>query len=208
MRIQEMTLLRRHVEALRRAWKLLTQVQVYPLMHARTVTVLAHCLDELGAYESAVVAYSYLVDHMPEEHPGYALARVQRAVASLQCDHLADADDDLRAMRSTAEAAAGSPIAAAWRFAQLAQDVRTNHHADAAQRADTLVDDLRPLGVEAGYGYALMALCCRTTAERSPDDAPRVRELATRFWDYATTLLPARDLAQRFPEVGPLMETV
>lgn len=196
MALRDLAMLRRFPDALRRAWRLLPKVAGQPMLHARTVTVLAHCLDQLQAYESAIAGYDFLAEHLPDEHPGTMHVKVQRAICSLYAEQLVDADDELRALRQPIESYPGTPLSAAYRYARLIQDVRTHHDRDAIEAADDLVDELRPLGVEAGYGHALLALCYHRI---DPDtDAERL------WWTNATALLPAETLLRRFPELEPL----
>lgn len=191
--LRDLAMLRRFPDALRRAWRLLPDVVAQPMLHARTVTVLAHCLDQLQAYESAIAGYDFLAQHLPDEHPGTMHVKVQRAICSLYAEQLVDADDALRALRGSIEPFAGTPLSAAYRYARLIQDVRTHHDRDAIEEADGLVDELRPLGVEAGYGHALMALCYH----RTDTDA----EAGKHWWANATALLPTETLLRRFPEL-------
>ncbi len=114
-----------------------------------------------------------------------------------------------------------TPVTAGFRLARLIQDVRTHHFADALETSDELIDELRPLGVEAGYGMALMALCYhqhhRRQAEHTDTDtdaasagtggAPDTAgpsDAVARWWQRATLLLPAPVLVDRFPELKVL----
>lgn len=198
-RLQELAMLRHHREALVDAWSLLPKVKVSPSLHARAVALMGHLLDSVGAYEAALVAYNHLLEQMPEGHPAAPPLRVQRAVASLHCDHLADADNDLRRLRPLADKHPGSMLSAAYTLAQLVQDVRTGHYADAVQSADRqgdMVDRLRPLGTSAGYGHALLAWCRQ---QHDPADAAISSD-----WANATMLMPASALIHRFPELSDL----
>lgn len=198
---QELALLRRYPQALRKAWLLLPQTTQNPILHARTVSLLAHCLDHVGAYDSAMIAYDFLLDHLPDNHPTTLPLRVQRAHVALLSDHLVDADASLRRLRGTPADEPGTPLFASYRFAQLVQHVRTNHFDDAVREFPNLVEDLRPLSIDAGYGYGLMALCHFNS--RSGTDGTG-RSQARRWWDGATLLLPPRALTGRFPELAPV----
>lgn len=194
-RTHEMAMLRHYPQALRRAWRLLPKVAVNPLLHARVVALMTHCLDHVKAYDTAIVGYDYLLEHLPDEHPGTTQLRVQRTVAALCADHLSDADDDLRRLRGTIDAHRGTPVAAGYRLAQLIQQVRTNHFADAVEDGGNLLSELRPLSVDAGYGHALLALC-----HYHCGDAPAARL----WWDRARLLLPVAAMVDRFPELAAL----
>ena len=198
--VQELSLQRRHQQALDLAWQLLAAATNSPQMHGHTVALIAHSLDQLKAYDAAIVAYSSLIDQLPQQHPGSVQLQIQRAMAQLQADHLADADDALRRLRHSIEAFANTVVSAGYRLAQLIQQVRTNHFADAIDRAPTLLDDLRPLGIEAAYGHALMAL----SYLRLENDPTTHAQL---WWTRATLLMPASTLVNRFAELNSLWQT-
>ncbi len=198
VKLQEATMLRHYPVALRSAWRMLPDTVMNPALRSRVMGVMAVCLDQLRQYDAAMEVYDALLSDVPNGHPAGMELRVRRAIAALSADHLADADDALRRVRHQLEPHAGTPLGAGFTFAQLLQHVRTHHFADAVAMSPTLLDDLRPLGVEAGYGHALMALCFQEAGA----DAPA----AQRWWDRATTLLPAAALVGRYPELAPMME--
>lgn len=198
----EMAMLRHYPQALRRAWRLLPRATSNPLLHARVVAVMAHCLDHVQAYDAAITGYDYLLRHLPDEHPGAVHLRVQRTIAAFCADHLSDGDDGLRRLRGAiGEEHRGTPVAAGYRLARLIQQVRTNHFQDAIDASDNLLDDLRPLSVEAGYGHALQALCHHHHPGGDPSAARRAARL---WWDRARMLLPTDTMIDRFPELAPL----
>jgi len=132
---------------------------------------------------------------------------VSRANAALGADRLSDADDSIRRLRGAVEAFPDTTISATYRLAQLAQQVRTHHFAEGVKENDDLLDALRPLGVEAGYGHALMALCHYhdPTQGETADDAT-AHDAAKQWWGRATLLLPSHTLLSRYPELKPLTE--
>lgn len=207
-RAWELALLRQYREALRRAWTLLPQVRDQPELHGRCVAVLAHALDELAAYEAATVAFDYLLERLPDGHPLAVRVKLQHAAASLSMDHLADADDALRRLRPTAEEKTDTQISASYHLARLIQDVRTGHFAEAAEHAEQTAEQIRPLGIEAGYGHGLLAYCCDQLADHEPDldAAAKLRDAAAKWWRAATLLLPPAALTHRFQELGPLAQ--
>lgn len=158
VRAQELALRRHWPQSLRLAWRALPSLVSFPELHARLIAVIAHDLDQVKAYEAAIAAYSFLIERLPPEHPASVQFRVQKALAELACDRLSDADQSLRRLRGLIEPHRGSVTGAGYRLATLLQEIRTNHFAEAAASADTLLEELRPLGVEAGYGHALTAL--------------------------------------------------
>lgn len=197
-RIQELTMLRYHHEALYSAWRLLPRVTTIPSMHGRVVAVIAHCLDQLKAHDAAIVAYDNLIERLPPQHPGSVQLRIQFAAAQLQCGQLFDADNTLRSLRGVADSIGQTVTTAGFRLTCLVQQVRTHHYTDAIESASTLLNDLRPLGVEAAYGHALMALSYSHLA------GPAATRNARMWWSRATLLIPATVLVYRFAELERL----
>ena len=197
-RAQELSMMRYHREALYAAWRLLPRVTTVPGMHGRVLTVLAHCLDQFKAYDAAIVAYDGLIEWLPPQHPGTVQLRIQRAIAQLQCGQLLDADDALRGLRGAVGTIGHTVTAAGFCLARLIQQVRTHHYADAVESAPMLLDNLRPLGVEAAYGHALMALSYSHLAD------PAAARHARMWWSRATLMIPAVALVDRFAELDRL----
>lgn len=206
----ELALLREYREALRRAWTLLPMVRDQPELHGRCVAVIAHALDELSGYEAATVAFDYLLERLPEDHPLAIRVRLQHAAAAVSQGHLADADEALRKLRPLAEERPGSPISAGYALARLIQDVKTGHFAEAIEHSTQTAEQLRPLGVEAGYGHGLLAYCCDQVARHldDPDNAERHRKAAASWWRRATILIPPAALAFRFNELSGMQQEV
>jgi len=200
VRAWELAMLRQHRDALGRAWRLLPRVSHNPELHTRVVVVMAHCLDDLAAWPAVLVAYDALLELLPPAHPLSAQVRVQRASASLQDDRLADADNALNKLRGAVDNQPGS-VMGGYHLARLVQDVRTGHYADAIEQADQTVKAMLPLGVEAGYGYGLLAMCHGALAPREEDaeKAGAMRQEAQTLWSKATLLIPPAALVHRFP---------
>lgn len=196
--VQERTMLRWFEPALREAWDLLSATAAVPSLHGRVMATLAHCLEQLGAYDAAIVVYNRLIDESGEAPP--PTLRLRRVFAQLQADHLADADDALRHLRGPARTWAGTAAGAAFRLVWLLQLVRTNHFTEAAEGEQDLLDALRPLGVEAAYGHALMALACHYLSGQAAAARARL------WWSRATLLMPASVLIARFAELRPLAD--
>lgn len=206
-RSQEAAMMRRYPQALRESWRLLPQTTSTPMLHHQTVAMIAHCLDSLGCYDAAIVGYDYLLNRLPPNQPIAVHIGVNRANAVLGADRLSDADDAIRRLRAAVEPYQNTTIGANYRLAQLTQHVRTHHFAEGASENDDLIEVLRPLGVDAGYGHALMALCHYHRQDEDADtDTASAHELAKLWWERATLLLPADALVQRYPELAPLME--
>ena len=209
VRAWELAMIRRYREALGQAWELLPACRTKPELHGRAVTVIAHVLGELGRDEAAEVAYGYLMDRLPPDHPLALRLKLQRARAALTGGRLADGDDILRRLRSQAEGSKDESLAAAYRMTKLVQDVQTGHYADAITEAEQTAEALVPLGVEAGYGYALLAMCFHQRAQHSSDDdvaRNTLAEQARSYWGRATLLIPPAALVYRYPALQPLIE--
>lgn len=180
LRVQDLIIARKHADSLRQAWKLLPRVATQPELYARAIAAIGLNLDRLGAYEAAIVAYDGLLAHMPEQHPVAIQFRIQRAMAHLADDQLLDADNALRKLRGTADAQPGSPTAAYFRLAVLSQQTATGHYEDALASEAALIEELRVIGIDAGFGYALMALSLRNVADARVRNAERAAEDARR----------------------------
>ncbi|GAB4194238.1 MAG: hypothetical protein Kow00105_08450 [Phycisphaeraceae bacterium] len=219
--VQEKAQLRHVTAALRDAWRLLPQLTAIPPLHSQTVALMAHCLDYLCCYDAAIVGYDYLLERLPNNEPIAVHIGVCRANAALGAERLSDADDTIRRLRGAIEPYKGTTIGAAYRLAQLAQHVRTHHFMEAVQENQDLLEAMRPLGIEAGYGHALMALCYeRLAAQQATQDAgeapanntsypetiEEVGDKAKLWWQRATLLLPIPTLERRYPELTPLKE--
>ena len=207
-RCWELAMIRRYRTALGQAWDLIPACQNNPELHGRVMTVVAHILNELGEVDAAEVAYRYLVDRLPPQHPLSLRLRVQRAIAALCSGRLADADDALRKLRGPTEQSKDPTLAGSYRMARLMQDVYTGHYADAVQNADQTAKDIQPLGIEAGYGHGLLALCFHRLAIREsveqPEEREQLNQLANRWWDKATLLIPTTALIHRHPDLRDL----
>lgn len=203
-RTQETAMLRRYPQALRRGWQMLPQVTPIPMLHGQTVAMISHCLDTLGQHDAAIVGYDYLLAQLPPGQPITVHIGVSRAAAALGAERLSDADDAIRRLRGPVEPFQNTPISAAYRLAMLAQQVRTHHFEEGVKESEGLTDELRPLGVEAGYGHALMALCHYYTDAGT--DGGEVSSEARTWWQQATLLLPPDTLLKRYPELQPLTE--
>ncbi len=208
-RTQETAMQRRYPQALREAWRVLPLTTPAPALHSQTVAMISHCLDSLNCFDAAIVGYDYLLDRLPSGEPITTHIGVSRANAALGADRLSDADDSIRRLRGAVEQYPDTTISAAYRLAQLAQQVRTHHFAEGAGENGDLIEALRPLGVEAGYGHALLALCHYKQHESSEANDTQTfpaLDLARDWWANATMLLPANSLIQRYPELKPLTE--
>ena len=196
--VQELAVTRHHTTALSRAWRLLPRLRPMPDAHGRTIAAMAACLDRINAHDAAITAYDYLLERLPADVPGAVQLGVRRTLAQLMADRMTDADDALRRLRGVIGQYAGTPIAAGYRLAGLLQQVRTHHFADAVEESDGLVEALRPLGVDAGFGYALMALSHFNAGLdlAAPPESP-----AAEWWARATLLLSPAALVNRYGQL-------
>ena len=202
---QELAMLRHWHQSLRLCWRLLPSLTTQPPLHSRAVALVAHCLDQLKAYDAAITTYNHLIDRLSAQDSVSVQIRIHRVMAQLANDQLIDADDDLRRLRIHTDVLRHPTIDAAYRFAQLIQQVRTNHWAEVVHDAPQLVDHLRPLGVDAGYGYALTALSYyKLAATDQPDQSQTPSSNAGQWWSRATLLLPVGALVDRFAELDQI----
>ncbi len=195
----ELTVLRRPEPCVRLIWRLLPRLSAAPPLHARAVAMLAHNLDQLKAYDSALVAYDRVIDHLPSAHPWSIQLRIQRALAHLANHQLTLADEALRRLRTMSEQITDAATQAALLLAQLVQGAYTNHWEDAVSQSTDLVEKLRPLGVDAAIGHGLAALAHQQLSLRTQDAA--LMRQAQHWWRLATTLLPPEELVRRLPQL-------
>lgn len=203
--VQEFTLRRNHSQALRVVWQLIPQLDTQPQLHAKAVALLAHNLQQVRASDAAVVAFGQVISKLPEDHPASLQLRVERVMSLLACDQLTDADNSLRRLRYVLDKFPGTIISAGFCLGELYQQVRTNHFQDLLDNTTGVMDKLRPLGIDAAPGYAMIALAC--FAMRHTDE--KLLAQATIWWDRASLLQAPEALAGRFEELkaiaqGPL----
>jgi len=191
-RLQELTTLGRHDEAIGDAWRLLPALRGWPELHVHAVWLLGANLASRSAYESALVAYDYLLDLLSEGEGLGELIRLQRVNLLLHDDRLADADDELRVLSARQRDPMGRALL---RIGRLHQQLKTGHFEDADALDDRLIDQLQPLGMEAGFGYGLAAGIYHSH-ERQAD--------AERWYRRATLLIEPDRLVDRFPQLEGL----
>lgn len=205
---QELAMLKRYPESLRMCWQSLPSVAAIPPLRQRTVACVAHCLDQLNQHEAAIVAYDDLLRVSPPNSPMAAAFEIQRAIAQLAVHRLADADDALRRARKMVDRMKQSTVAAGYRLALIVQQFRTHHHKDIVAESSDAVDTLRPLGVDAGYGHALIAMAHHLVGTRNDSmtaaQHESVDDASQQWWSRATLLLPEDVLIGRFPELKEL----
>jgi len=191
-RINEQAMLRHTADALRGAWQLLPQLTTHPQAHGQTVSIMAGTFLHAQAYEQTIVVCDYLLPHVPPDHPARHFLRLQRVLALLHLDRLADADDALRKLH---KADLGSTESAMLDIAQLYQQIKTHHYDDAVHESGHMIERLRPLGVDAGFGYAMLACAYQHV------DEP---EFAEKWWARATMLLRPGVIFHAIPELKGL----
>lgn len=207
-RLQQMhehATLRRPDAALRIGWDLLPEVTESPLLYGSLLTTFGRCLSELQRDEAAMVCYDRLLESAPSNHPAAKHFACLRALAALFDDRLAEADDSLRRIRVEDEPE-GSPLRSTVSLVRLLQQAKTYRVDDIIADRDAMLERMRPLGVEAGYAYALIAWAHeqRRRQPREQDDVHRLADQVRLWWERATTLLPAAAIARRLPETAEL----
>jgi len=203
----DMTMLRQHPEALRLLWGFIPAAATRATLQGQAIALMAHNLFQIGAHEAALVVFDHLRDQVPIDHPAAQQVAVRRAISLLMEDRLSDADDAIRRLTGALDEYAGTDLPALLLTAQLLQQTRTHHNNDAiltAGQPDTFTDTLRPLGTDAAYAHALVALAYQRESSKSqePSIAQTLRNRAQDAWSNATLLLPRASLAFRFPELN------
>lgn len=212
--IQEWAMLGQSEPALREGWRLLPRTCPWPELHHRLVAAVTYALEQLGAFEAAVVGYQHLLEQIPPEYRLHGLLCTRLALAQLAADHLTDADQTLSRLRELERGKPEGVLSAAYYWARLYQLVHGGHDSEAIALRENLIERLRPLGVEAGFGYALMALACWRRARREGDPATEeMLQQARHWWERATLLLSVDRLVRKHTELSclaqdPLMQEV
>jgi len=196
--VRELTLLRRPERAAQQAWQLVPDITRFADFHVQTVMLMATNYMALRAFEPAVTAQEYLIEHLPDEHPVSRIVRLQRLLGLLHEDRLSDADDELRKLERTQLDPIGRALL---RVARMYQQIKTNHTRDATseldEAGDELIEQMQHVGVDGGVGYALAA-AAYLAVER--------RDEAQTWWHRATMLVPGSALTQDAAELKPLLE--
>jgi tetratricopeptide (TPR) repeat protein len=226
-RCQELAMRRYYHRALKQGWQLLPRLTRQPQMRHRVIAVLGDCLGDLACYEPALVVYDHLLEEVPEDHPAADQLQALRALAAFGSDRLTDGDDALRQLRKQIDPDQSTPVSAAYHLAELLQAIRTHHYAEATEAGQAYIERLRPLGVEAGFGHALLAWSHYQQAKRAqpvetspspePADAgqpasgehPPARDdwqWMRWWWQNAILLVSPAAIVFRFPELKPLVE--
>ncbi|MHB1155337.1 MAG: hypothetical protein ACYC26_00720 [Phycisphaerales bacterium] len=191
--LHELVVLRHDAPAATLAWSLIPKVRHLPDAHVQTVMLLAVSCARLDAYDAALAAHHYLLEHIPSRHPTSLLIRLQQVMAMLHEDHLVDADAEIRRLSHADLPGTGHAML---QLAMLYQQIKTHHHADAVTQADAVAPSLQPLGIEAGYGYAMLATAFHHTRQPQP---------ASNWWHQATLLMPPDVICHDIPETAVLL---
>ncbi|MEM1026594.1 MAG: hypothetical protein AAGJ38_00760 [Planctomycetota bacterium] len=194
---QELGMLRYHRDALRTAWNVLPALVHRNEEHARTVALIGHLLNVLGADEAANVAFDFLLERLADGHPAALTLRLQKAANAFEADRLSDGDAELRRVRSAVKADDPGPIGAAYRATRLLQSVSTHHFAEAVDDLPQTKGAFRPLGIDGGLAYGLLAYAQHRLGNR---------EASQRAWHDATCLLPSHELIRRYAPLQALAE--
>ena len=213
--VGELSARRHHAAALRQAWMMLPRAVRLPGLHVRLVTIMGQALAGVRRYDAALRCYDDAIRDLQPGHPIAIQLHIAKAQAQLHTEHLSDADDTLRRLRGTADVdgkGQGHPVSAAYATAKLLQAVKTHHYSDAIEEGgrdgEAWLERLRPLGVEAGYGYGMLTLCFAELASRAEDQEQREGwwEAARRWWGRATLLMPRQAIMYRVPELRRWVE--
>lgn len=205
-RVHELTVTRQWEGAFHQAWETLARVKQMPEQYMRTLACLAYSLDQLRQYDAAIVAYKALLEMLPGDHPFMPQVQTHMAMALLSNDQLADADDKLRKLRLQA-GKQPPPVKALIRLADLIQMARTYHFSDVVELEEGAREMFRPLGVEAGYAYGLLAFARDRLALQEGDAQAREahNQAADKWWQMATLLVSPARIVERFGALNVLL---
>lgn len=194
-RANELTMLRQHEAALRDAWRSLTQLRRYPAFYAQAALLMAANLIATRRFEAALTAHDHLLTAIPPDHPVGQVVSMQRVLALLHEDRLADAEDALRKAEASNLHTMGRAMSA---IGRLYQQLRTNQLDAIVEAPEHQPDKLRPLGYDAAYGYGMIAAAMKQRG-RDAD--------AARWWKLATLLMPPATIMNAVHETRTLAAT-
>lgn len=194
-RVGELTMLRHHDAGLRDAWKSLGELRKHPGLYVQAALLLSANLMATRRHEAALAAQDQLLETVPPDHPVARVVAMQRVMSLLHEERLADADAALRRSDPGNTAPLGRAMSA---FARLYQSMRTNQFDQIVESPERLPQQLRPLGLDAGYGYGMVAAAMHAHGRHDE---------AARWWKLATLLLPASTIMNAIEETRPLAAT-
>lgn len=155
---------------------------------------LGHLCLAAGKACDAEVAFEAALQHSHLLGPDWLWrTEVGMAEAKLRCEQLTDAHATIRRLN-------GRELPAPWRsrvqIVACLQGLHMGQAHDLVARSNELWHQFRDhLGVEAGYGYGLLAVALDRCGQAAQ---------ALKFWSDATLLIRPERLVQRYPELGPL----
>lgn len=206
-RIDAAIMLRHHEQVVTNAWNLIPKLTHRGDWMGRASMAMGIAMEDLRAYDAAQTVFSVLLDWLDQNHPMRDPIQLHWTLSALQNGQLADADAMIRRLASSGAVEPGSPGSAMFYLIKLLQDVRTGHAREAMDEMDDPVATLRPLGVEAGLGYGLLAWCCLQRARF--DDTEQRGDWLTQmraWWDKAVLLLPASAMVWFAHELSDLAQ--
>ena len=206
--LSELAMQRRYVQAIREAWVFLSErsVRGNPVLYIRVLSVIGHCLHEVGSYEAGTEVYNYMIEHVPSGNAQAMQMKAYRAIAWLMDDQLADADDAIRGLRHVREDYKNTVLSASVFFAELLQCVKTNSFEEGIGMAEKGLEELRPMGIEAGYGHGLIALCYVKHGEFGGEWKDEHENGVKLWWERAKCLIEEKYLLRKLPELGAVVE--
>jgi tetratricopeptide (TPR) repeat protein len=207
--VEDLVQLRRWQEAAMLLEALMSRPMRNPVARWRAMVMLSAVLMRYHRFEDAIAVHDLLLSEQGLDSRSEYGIRVARAMAMLRLDRLYDADraiSELRRMtvrsddrRRPEEIGGWMPAAAdsaGLALVEMYRDVKTGHPQEALDLfRDALPTLRRQLGVQSGQAFALAARAAELLGRE--DDARR-------WWQDATTLVPASELLRRYTEIGSL----
>ncbi len=155
---------------------------------------LGHICLSAGQSLDAEKAFEAALKHSHRLGPDWLWrAEVGLAEAKLRCEQLTDANTTIKRLSQR-------ELPACWRsrvhLVTCLQGLHMGRAQDVVARSNELWHEFRQhLGVEAGYGYGLLAVALDRCGQAAK---------ALKFWSDATLLIRPERLVQRYPELRPL----
>lgn len=189
--IEELIQLRRWPEAAAMVQALLSQPTRSPHARVQGLVYLAAVLARYHRFHDALTVYDHLLEEDVLDPEGTFGLKLGRAMSLLREDRLFDVDRAISELRRLSD---GNSAGLA--LVEIYRDVKTGHPREAIELFDRMREPLRTqLGMRFADAIGLVARAHDLLAQSEP---------ARRHWCDATLLVPAPELARRYPELAAM----
>ena len=188
----ELMQLRQWEAALGLARRRLARPVRWPRARVELLLAAAGAAESQGRHDAAQRIYEHVIEQRQADPMQAFHSHLSLAVAMLRTGQVSDGISMIDRLERQAPKVARPAL----ELLSLVREVLMGQAADRADRIEERRGLFRHLFTPAaGYGYALLAVCCEATG--------RAQE-AAELWGDATCLLPAEELTSRYPELQGL----